>query len=544
MEYIKSSLSFKFLASGPAQIGRILNYIRSIKENSNFKYKSGYRSTQDPDIASSWALDFMVGLGMCTIGQEMAGGFNRIILTAEGEEIYTAIKEYRYSFSESRNEKVKEAIELHCPDLYIVLKRVVIKSIVYKNFNIFLLKNDIWECTKSEFYDRYFAELKRFYTGENYLPESSTATTAENRLASIIQICDFLNLIKFQGDKFHIEKEVIVHEDSGKKLNSKNLIFYGAPGTGKSHSLDEVSKGFDFVERVTFYPEYTHDDFIGSFMPTMSYVKSDASEYITADGNKAFLPGKPVPYYTFIPGPFTVALVYALNHADKNVMLIIEELNRANAAAVFGEFFQLLDRTASGESKYAISVSNEYSEYLSSRVEYYFKGAKVFIPANFTICATMNSADQGVNPLDSAFKRRWNFKYIPIDFSKAVHKDFKIDYAKEKVTWETFAATINNQLKKKDINEDKHLGQYFIKESEIGDLYNFASKILLYLFDDVLKFNRRGFFKSEYKTFSDLLAAFIDGKEVFEFKFDHTNSAEKTGVDISETAGITVTAEE
>lgn len=327
-----------------------------------------------------------------------------------------------------------------------------------------------------------------------------------------------------------IEEEVTEEfEIDIKDIVATNTIFYGAPGTGKSHDLDEKSKKFDFLERVTFYPEYSHDDFIGCFMPCMSYTKNDTTEYISIDGTSSNIPGKPIPYYTFVPGPFTNALVNAFSNPYKNVLLIVEELNRANAAAVFGEVFQLLDRTNTGESKYSISVSNEYSEYLASKIPTYSKGEKVKIPNNLTICATMNSADQGVNPLDSAFKRRWNFKYVPIDFTEAIHKDYPIDYANKKVTWEVFATTINKKLKEKDINEDKHLGQYFITETEIMDSYKFASKILLYLFDDVLKFNRRGFFKN-YKTFSDLLTDFNSGKEVFDFSFEYVVQAIQSDV--------------
>lgn len=315
----------------------------------------------------------------------------------------------------------------------------------------------------------------------------------------------------------------------------KNIIYYGAPGTGKSNDLEEKSKKFDFVERVTFYPEYTHDDFIGCFMPCMSYVQDDTTKYISVDGTPSKIPGKPVPYYTYVPGPFTNALVAAINNPSKKVLLIIEELNRANASAVFGEIFQLLDRKDNGESKYSISISNEYSEYLSSEIETYSKGKKIKIPDNLIICATMNSADQGVNPLDSAFKRRWNFKYIPIDLSKAKHKDYEIEYANKKVTWEVFATTINKQLKYKDINEDKHLGQYFVTETEIVDSYKFASKILLYLFDDVLKFDRKGFFKG-YKTFSDLLTAFNEGEEIFEFTFEYVEVSKEENSENIETA--------
>ena len=322
----------------------------------------------------------------------------------------------------------------------------------------------------------------------------------------------------------------------------ESIIYYGAPGTGKSHTVDKKSKEFDYSERVTFYPEYTHDDFIGCFMPVMSYEKETPKrDYMYADGTSSNMIGRPVPYYTFVDGPFTKALVHALKNPTENVLLIIEELNRANAAAVFGEIFQLLDRkyegqADDGESRYEISISNEFSEFLASQeVPNYKKGDKIKIPCNLSIYATMNSADQGVNPLDSAFKRRWNFIYVPIDFNEVEHKDHEIDYAGGKVTWEAFATTINKSLKGKDINEDKHLGEYFISKSEINDKYRFASKILLYLFDDVLKFNRRGFFKADYKTFSDLLEGFNQGKEIFEFKFEMKDSNKKDLSEINET---------
>ncbi|NFG28697.1 hypothetical protein FDB30_01315 [Clostridium botulinum] len=342
----------------------------------------------------------------------------------------------------------------------------------------------------------------------------------------------YQNYAKFFDIDMTIE-EVKDTSDSRKNTGiiiGENTIYYGAPGTGKSYTVNEKSKKFDYVERVTFYPEYTHDDFIGCFMPVMSYEKENPKKtYVFADNTPSNITGKPVPYYTFVDGPFTKALVYALKNPNENVLLIIEELNRANAAAVFGEIFQLLDRkyegqAYDGESRYEISISNEFSEFLASQdVPNYKKGDKIKIPCNLSIYATMNSADQGVNPLDSAFKRRWNFIYVPIDFNEVEHKEFEIDYAEEKVTWEIFATTINKQLKSKDINEDKHLGEYFVNKNEITDKYKFASKILLYLFDDVLKFNKRGFFKTEYKTFSDLLEGFNNGKEIFDFKFETKN---------------------
>lgn len=309
-------------------------------------------------------------------------------------------------------------------------------------------------------------------------------------------------------------------------IPGENRIYYGAPGTGKSHTVEEISaKEFEISYRTTFYPEYTHDDFVGTFMPVMNYEKQNPpKEYLYADGTLSGIIGKPVPYYTFVPGPFAHALVDALNNADKNVLLVIEELNRANAAAVFGEIFQLLDRKyegkeSDGESRYDINIANEFSEYISSKVQSYNIGDKIKIPRNLSIYATMNSADQGVSPLDSAFKRRWNYIYIPIDFKKAIHKEAEINYAGKKVTWENFGQTINDKLVNLNINEDKLLGEYFVNPVEIKDADRFIVKVISYLFDDVLKFNRRGFFKPEYKTFSELKNNF-SSKEIFDFQFE------------------------
>lgn len=339
-------------------------------------------------------------------------------------------------------------------------------------------------------------------------------------------------------------------EDKNKKNLNKNnkegenRIYYGAPGTGKSHTVEEIAKNeFDSSYRTTFYPEYTHDDFIGSFMPVMNYEKQNPpKEYLFGDGTKSDILGKPVPYYTFVPGPFANALVDAMNNPNKNVLLIIEELNRANAAAVFGEVFQLLDRKiegkdTDGESRYEINISNEFSEFLASKVGKYNISEKIKIPFNLSIYATMNSADQGVNPLDSAFKRRWNFVYVPIDFEKAEHKDCKIQYAGKKLTWQNFGQTINNKLIELNINEDKLLGEYFVNPVEVEDEDKFSSKVISYLFDDVFKFSRRGFFKPEYKTFSQLKNDFSQ-KEIFDFSFDYNETDNNDYEENNESADI------
>ena len=203
---------------------------------------------------------------------------------------------------------------------------------------------------------------------------------------------------------------------------SYNLIVFGAPGTGKSHYLDDLcgKKKKDVIgdsdsdesyfarcERVTFYPTYSYAQFVGSYKPVMKDVDKDGFE---VSPEKKGAPTRKVIGYEFVPGPFLQILKEALLNEEKNYLLIIEEINRANAAAVFGDVFQLLDRNDDGESEYSITPSREMSEYLerksSDGKDDVAKDvdSKLWIPSNLYIWATMNSADQGVFPLDTAFK--------------------------------------------------------------------------------------------------------------------------------------------
>lgn len=165
---------------------------------------------------------------------------------------------------------------------------------------------------------------------------------------------------------------------------------------------------------------------------------------------------------------FTLALSEALQHEDKMYTLIIEELNRANAPAVFGDLFQLLDREDDGNSTY--SVTNvEIANYLRSieGIQNDQNDNEISIPFNLNIVATMNSADQGVFVMDSAFKRRWNFEYRPIDIQNAGHKNELIPYGRQYVKWGEFIGKINGVLSDNDIriNEDKHVAFIFYKTS-------------------------------------------------------------------------------
>ena len=299
------------------------------------------------------------------------------------------------------------------------------------------------------------------------------------------------------------------------KIKSYNRIIFGAPGTGKSFELkheaeftkkdgslypdttkkeDRIDLAFpeNNVERVTFHPDYSYGQFVGSYKPV-----SDDNGRIR---------------YEYVPGPFMRTLVKALEggkngESAEKFLLIVEEINRAKVAAVFGDMFQLLDRTDTGDSVYEIQASEDVRRYLARELG----GTKdnytsIKIPNNMYIWATMNSADQGVFPMDTAFKRRWEFTYIGIN-----EKDDKISIDKlpvknsdgNEIEWNILRKSINNMLLKEcKVNEDKLLGPFFISgevfknaTSNIEEFFNaFNSKVLMYLFEDAGKMHQKKLF--------------------------------------------------
>lgn len=253
----------------------------------------------------------------------------------------------------------------------------------------------------------------------------------------------------------------------------------------------------DFVfnnryERVTFHPNYSYAQFVGTYKPITKLV-----------GEKEEIS------YEYVPGPFIRTFISA-KKTDQNVLLLIEEINRANVAAVFGDVFQLLDRKSDGTSEYPITTSEDLRKFLAkpdnlggSPEDY----KTISIPSNMYIWATMNSADQGVLPMDAAFKRRWDFEYINIDdgaselngvtipIPNGKNPDDSVKY--ESIEWNKLRMAINEQLKKvSGVNEDKLLGPFFIgDETKISNAAqnpeqfckSFKSKVLMYLFEDVVK---------------------------------------------------------
>lgn len=322
-------------------------------------------------------------------------------------------------------------------------------------------------------------------------------------------IKNYLKIFDNRGLYLIKEKKQVLNDKIG-----YNKIFYGIPGCGKSYYIEhEVLKNVDKehnVFRTTFFLDYSNSDFIGQILPKVD------------NGNVTYEP---------IPGPFTQALERALTVENEMVYLVIEEINRGNAAAIFGDVFQLLDRLKEdyddrviGDSEYPIT--NEFIEtYFQKQIKEgakinYTKG-KIFIPHNLTILATMNTSDQNVFPLDTAFKRRWDKKRIIPDWDKVAFKDLYIPFTK--YTWKEFVELINKKMIDESIDgmimEDKQIGPYFISkdllatESEKDDvdknkekLERFVNNVIDYIYSDVSKFDRENWFDSNI-TFDDIFNA-------------------------------------
>lgn len=304
-----------------------------------------------------------------------------------------------------------------------------------------------------------------------------------------------------------VEIKIVEAEDETNLVDIEilNKIYYGAPGTGKSHKVNELLKGREErTERVTFHPEYDYASFIGGFKPITEKDAVSEKEEIK---------------YKFVPQIFTNIYVDAWNNKDHQYYLVIEEINRGNCAEIFGDIFQLLDRN----SDYNITPSNELKQYLVNTLtsEDGIKGienGKMKLPSNLNILATMNTSDQSLFPMDSAFKRRWDWEYIPINYEKTPENpssNFQVNISEtESFSWLDFIEKVNTVIKENpNLGMDKCIGNYFIKAKDnIITLEEFINKAIFYLWNDVFKDEDDHIFE-ENTFYEDFFPITTKGKE-------------------------------
>lgn len=347
-----------------------------------------------------------------------------------------------------------------------------------------------------------------------------------------------------------------IQRENARLKDGQNALLYGVPGSGKSWTIEhEYCHSDSRVERLVFHPDYTYSDFIGQILPS-----------VADDGQVS---------YEFTPGPFTQILKEAYWNPGTEYILVIEEINRGNAPAIFGEVFQLLDRKTEkseenddgypiGTSEYGITNAN------IAKIVYDDPTKKVRIPSNLSIIGTMNTSDQNVFTLDTAFQRRWDMRLIENNFETVDQTFANTEILDTGITWEVFCKKINEVIVGNNVrmssSEDKRLGAYFVrvrdlqmddrmgdalstgkyddlrKEESSGEISDdhknqlavirealkqnrrFPEKVIKYLWDDAFKFNREILFDTaEYRSLESVIRAFMYAEGIDRFKMFKPN---------------------
>lgn len=343
--------------------------------------------------------------------------------------------------------------------------------------------------------------------------------------------CDFIDALSPKSK----ENEDIDYDNCDRLHIGTNIILYGVPGAGKSYTIEnEYSDEDTKKERVVFHPDYTYSDFVGQILP-----KSENGDVT----------------YQFMPGPFTKIVDEAYHNPNKKFILVIEEINRGNAPAIFGDIFQLLDRDGKKEIKDEDGNLIPNKNYCASsygiinadiaKIVYGDENHEIKIPSNMSIICTMNTSDQNVFTLDTAFQRRWNMRLIENVFKKDTpeEKEFaEKPILDTDISWEEFCEAINKLILEKNQNmtssEDKRLGTHFVNiddlvEVKVEDMEDwsddldekskeilrkqaalrnrrFPEKVIKYLWDDAFKFYRDEIFRGEYDSLEKIIRKFSD----------------------------------
>jgi hypothetical protein len=295
-----------------------------------------------------------------------------------------------------------------------------------------------------------------------------------------------------------------------------NKIYFGPAGTGKSYrareELSNIGVENENLYEITFHPEYSYHDFFGSLKPAKLLIKSEKTEIYKNiyDADPIHSGFMPIITYNFEAGPFLQALKVALCNKDLLVGILIDELNRGNVPEIMGDLFQLLDR----ESGYGSNTNTEALNFLKQSPELN-DIKKLILPNNLIIRATINPADQNVFMLDTAFKRRWDWEYTPVNYEDNNCINWTILFGEKEFNWLRFIKIINNHLVfKLELSEDKQIGQYFINGSTKPKPSD-TVKILKYVWEDIPKHKRYELFSQEIKSFSQILNK-IESKEAIE----------------------------
>ena len=367
-----------------------------------------------------------------------------------------------------------------------------------------------------------------------------------------------------------IEKDPANAPFKSNNQQSLQQIFYGAPGTGKSHIIKEQTKGEDVI-RTTFHPDTDYSTFVGTYKPTTEF-----APVLVIIGDKAVETGREEKRisYEFVCQAFLQAYVAAWKKVAeakgstaKKQFLVIEEINRGNCAQIFGDLFQLLDRNDFGYSDYPIKADADMQKQLKRLfervtitdadsinamydgrdiVKEVLSGEVLLLPNNLYIWATMNTSDQSLFPIDSAFKRRWDWQYMPISEGRDKNgqsKNWKIEADTQMYSWWSFIQKINDEIYDKTNSEDKKLGYYFCKPiNGVIRVETFVSKVLFYLWNDVFKDfdNESGIFAEPYDKFygTGTRGEVLIAKDKVQTLLDnlHVEVAEIIGADENESA--------
>lgn len=324
----------------------------------------------------------------------------------------------------------------------------------------------------------------------------------------------FADMLKNAPEQEEVSEELRVEPLTFADISPRQIIYYGAPGTGKSHTIKKEEDEGLICIRTTFHPDSDYSTFVGCYKPH----KCRETGSLT---------------YEFVPQAFLEAYTQAWQNPQKEIALVIEEINRGNCAQIFGDIFQLLDRDEDGWSTYPIKADTDIAEYLDqikissyseTMVKRYGESKTGYgymaLPPNMSILATMNTSDQSLFPIDSAFKRRWDWKYVPICQGKSDGKDglekgqildWKIETSADNKNWWNFLRAINGIIESTTHSEDKELGFFFCKANEDGVISadKFVNKVVFYLWTDVFK---------TYGFRSDIFNKDVDGQKKLAFK--------------------------